>query len=352
MYSSSLHHSFDISLAKRFGIQEAILIHHFSHWIKLNRTRRKNFREGRTYTYMTYQEISDHFGYLTYDQVRRTIEKLCHSNILLKGNFNSLPSDNTIWFSFHDEESYVPFDSKEDKESFFSDIYEISQKDKKKCQGGVWQKCQGSGKNARAIPDTKRKINIEKKEQKKLEATQDDAHLFLPKPKKVLESTPDGCDLFSFFLDLLKSKNPGIKEPKKESWIDEFSKMVRIDNRNPEETKKVLRWAFSKEDPYWISLLQSPKAIRKHFDRAFVAMKYQKKSPAQEEEVKNTKRDWIQRVLSSINFKGNNLSIEKDGILIMKYNEHTLIKFTDTSFENIVENTLRNWGFKIDKELL
>ena len=38
---SSEHHSFDVYLAAEYGIQEAIMIHHFQHWIGVN-MRKKN----------------------------------------------------------------------------------------------------------------------------------------------------------------------------------------------------------------------------------------------------------------------------------------------------------------------
>ena len=61
MMQSTPHHSFDVYLAEQYGIHEAILIHHFQHWIMVNKNLKRNFRDERTWTYQTLQDIAAHF---------------------------------------------------------------------------------------------------------------------------------------------------------------------------------------------------------------------------------------------------------------------------------------------------
>src|ERR1700733_13997527 len=116
LQTSSMHHSFDIEDATKYGVQEAILIHHFRHWIMVNQRLQKNLHEGRTWTYQTIDEIAAHFPYFTKSQVFDLIEKLCtgktrkskksepsFSPVLMKGNFNTTPYDRTTWYAFIDE---------------------------------------------------------------------------------------------------------------------------------------------------------------------------------------------------------------------------------------------------------
>lgn len=116
----SEHHSFDIEIASSYGIECAILIHHFAHWIKINAKLKRNFHEGRYWTYQTLDEITAHFPYWTRSQVQNYIEMLCTGRsrfstkespkfnpILLKGNFNATPYDRTIWYSFSDNYSSI-----------------------------------------------------------------------------------------------------------------------------------------------------------------------------------------------------------------------------------------------------
>lgn len=103
---SSHNHTFDIKLAREFGIEEALLIHHFQYWIGLNKKRKKAFQEGRTWTFQTYQEIADHFPYLSYAKVRHAIDNLVKHNIIIRKNLNNNPMVKTPWFAFVDEEAF------------------------------------------------------------------------------------------------------------------------------------------------------------------------------------------------------------------------------------------------------
>ena len=113
-----MHHSFDINLAAEYGIEEALLIHHFQHWISVNQRLKRNFHEGRTWSYQTIDEIAAHFPYISKDRVVTILEKLCTGKtrfqkdtefepILLKGNFNKTKFDRTIWYAFKNEEKFT-----------------------------------------------------------------------------------------------------------------------------------------------------------------------------------------------------------------------------------------------------
>lgn len=102
------HHSFDIDLAAKLGsVELAILIHHFQHWIKYNIRLKRNFKEGRTWTYQTREEIAAHFPYFSPSQVRRLTDKLVKMGVLRKGNFNKSSIDKTLWYSFENEEMFT-----------------------------------------------------------------------------------------------------------------------------------------------------------------------------------------------------------------------------------------------------
>lgn len=107
VFKNSLHHSFDIDLAEKYGIPEAILIHHFQHWITINKRLKRNFHEGRTWTYQTLEEIAAHFPYFSTSQVNRLLRKLTKLKVLKKGNFNKRKFDRTVWYAFFVEENFV-----------------------------------------------------------------------------------------------------------------------------------------------------------------------------------------------------------------------------------------------------
>ena len=107
MSRSNQHHSFDVSLAVEYGIEEAILIHHFQYWIEFNMRCGKNEYDGRTWTYQTLEEIANHFDYLSKDKVKRTIQSLVDQDVLIKGNYNRTPLDRTLWYAFKNQEMFT-----------------------------------------------------------------------------------------------------------------------------------------------------------------------------------------------------------------------------------------------------
>ena len=99
-FLSSQHHSFDIKLAAKYGVEEAILIHHFQHWIRINANAGRNFIDGKTWTYQKRKDIQSHFPYCNYDRVKYLCEKLVNQGVMVSSNYNKSPFDNTNWYAF------------------------------------------------------------------------------------------------------------------------------------------------------------------------------------------------------------------------------------------------------------
>lgn len=100
-------HFFDTEDAKRYGILEAIIISNFKFWITQNKANRKNYHDGRTWTYNSIQALTELFPYASIGQVRRAIERLVESGVLAKGCYNETPYDRTAWYAFADENEHI-----------------------------------------------------------------------------------------------------------------------------------------------------------------------------------------------------------------------------------------------------
>ena len=98
-----MNHSFNINLAKKYGIEEAILIENFIFWIKKNIANQKHFYDGRYWTYNSAKAMAQLFPYMNDKKIYRIIDNLCKINFLLKGNYNTDPFVKTLWYSFSDE---------------------------------------------------------------------------------------------------------------------------------------------------------------------------------------------------------------------------------------------------------
>jgi hypothetical protein len=99
--------SFNIEFAKRYGVDEAIMIKSFQFWIRLNKANKTNYHDLRYWTYNTNKSLTEYYPFWTEKQVRRIIESLVGKEILIKGNYNKIAYDRTIWYAFIDEDLYL-----------------------------------------------------------------------------------------------------------------------------------------------------------------------------------------------------------------------------------------------------
>lgn len=241
----SQHHSFDIHLAARIGIEEAILVQHFQHWIRINRKRGKNIREGHCWMYETMQHIADHFPYMNYEKVKYCIERLVDCGILKKGNFNKLAIDKTNWYAFVDE-AYFGVDQ-QSIDKLIEDSKNLYERENSPSMGKIPHP---SGKIPSAIPDTKEKDTKESK-------------------AKALEST-SAVKAAELLWKKIQENFPKIKKPKIESWVIEIEKMNRIDNISWEEIEEVI--CFSAKDPFWCKNILSASALRRKYFQLYAKM--------------------------------------------------------------------------------
>jgi hypothetical protein len=113
--------SFNIEFAKRYGVDEAIMVKSFQFWIRLNKANKTNYHDLRYWTYNTNKSLTEYYPFWSEKQVRRIIESLVDKEILIKGNYNKIAYDRTIWYAFLNEDLYlsdnfhledIPFDQK------------------------------------------------------------------------------------------------------------------------------------------------------------------------------------------------------------------------------------------------
>ena len=99
--------SFNIEFAKRYGVDEAIMVKSFQFWIRLNKANKVNYHDKRYWTYNTNKSLTEYYPFWTEKQVRRIIESLVDKEILIKGNYNKIAYDRTIWYAFVNENLYL-----------------------------------------------------------------------------------------------------------------------------------------------------------------------------------------------------------------------------------------------------
>ena len=98
-----MEYGFNILIAQKLGVNEAIIIRNFQHWITKNKANEKNFCDGRYWTYNSIGAFCKIFPFWSRDQIRYTLKKLTEKGILVSGNYNKNPYDKTLWYSLNEE---------------------------------------------------------------------------------------------------------------------------------------------------------------------------------------------------------------------------------------------------------
>jgi len=102
-----MEHSFDIDVAEKYGIEEAIIIKNVQFWIIKNKANDRHCYEGRTWTYSSVKAFSELFPYMNESKIRRVFQSLISQGILITGNFNKSGYDRTIWYAFQNEQMHL-----------------------------------------------------------------------------------------------------------------------------------------------------------------------------------------------------------------------------------------------------
>lgn len=92
-------HSFDIELAREFGVNAAILFNNICFWISKNRANGKNFFDGDYWTYNSKRAFAELFPYMSERQVGSALQKLVEARMIKTGNYNEDKRDKTTWYA-------------------------------------------------------------------------------------------------------------------------------------------------------------------------------------------------------------------------------------------------------------
>ena len=98
-----MQHSFDVNVAKEFGILEAILLNNLEFWIAKNEANGTNYYDGTYWTYNSTKAFNELFPYVSQRQIQNALKKLKEKGIIQTGNYNKSSYDRTLWYAFTTE---------------------------------------------------------------------------------------------------------------------------------------------------------------------------------------------------------------------------------------------------------
>jgi len=94
-----MQHSFDIEVAKEYGIEEAVILNNLYFWIEKNRANGQHFYDGYYWTYNSVKAFNELFPYMSAKKIRNALNHLIEEGILITGNYNKSAYDRTLWYA-------------------------------------------------------------------------------------------------------------------------------------------------------------------------------------------------------------------------------------------------------------
>ena len=95
-----MQHSFNIELAKEYGLLEAIIINNLFFWIEKNKANNVNYYDGTYWTYNSIKALNELFPYASERKISYALKHLEEEEIIKTGNYNKLACDRTLWYAF------------------------------------------------------------------------------------------------------------------------------------------------------------------------------------------------------------------------------------------------------------
>jgi hypothetical protein len=96
-----LQHIFDVDIAVKYGVLEAILIKNIYYWIAKNKANNKNYYDGSYWTYNSIKAFKELFPYASERQISNALKHLEKEGIIKVGNYNKSAYDRTNWYAFN-----------------------------------------------------------------------------------------------------------------------------------------------------------------------------------------------------------------------------------------------------------
>lgn len=97
-----MQHHFDVELATRYGMLEAIILNNLEFWTARNEANGQHHHDGYYWTYNSTKALAKLFPYVSQRQIQLALKHLRELDIIQTGNYNKQPYDRTLWYAFTD----------------------------------------------------------------------------------------------------------------------------------------------------------------------------------------------------------------------------------------------------------
>lgn len=92
-------HYFDVEVARRCGVNAAILLSDIQYWCERSKGDPAHLREGRVWMWSSVRDFRERHPYLTARQIRYALEQLTAAEVVITAQYSDRALDRTIWYS-------------------------------------------------------------------------------------------------------------------------------------------------------------------------------------------------------------------------------------------------------------
>lgn len=94
-----MKHIFDVDIARKYGVNAAVLLENIGYWIKQNEANDVNYFDGYYWTFNSRRAYRELFPYMSERQIATAFEKLIADGLIITGNYNKVAYDRTLWYA-------------------------------------------------------------------------------------------------------------------------------------------------------------------------------------------------------------------------------------------------------------
>lgn len=94
-----MEHSFNTEIAKKHGLEEAVVFKNICYWVVFNKAQNHNLFEGEYWTYNSATAFAEVMDYLTPTKIARCLRNLEELGYIKSGCFNSNKFNHSKWYT-------------------------------------------------------------------------------------------------------------------------------------------------------------------------------------------------------------------------------------------------------------
>lgn len=220
-----MEHHFDVDIAKKLGVNAAIIYNNIKFWCLKNKANEKNFYDGNYWTYNSIKAWKELFPYFGEKQIRNALDCLVENNMIICGEYNQNRYDRTKWYG----------------------ILELA------------ERANGDNQKGEPIPYNKPDIKPYKDN---VSSTRNE----------LSQSEIDATTIAKYLFSTITSFNPTFKNDWSK-WVKDIELAIRLDKRTKDELINLINWIYnSKKGEFWISNILSGKKLREKYDSINIQM--------------------------------------------------------------------------------